>query len=61
HGWRPSRLPGLHALTVGVLDLGRALALLEARGVPFTRDGALAWIDPAHAGGFSMGLREVQP
>ena len=61
HGWRPSRLPGLHALTVGVLDLGRALALLEARGVPFTRDGAMAWIDPAHAGGFSMGLREVQP
>jgi hypothetical protein len=59
HGWRPARLPGLHALTIGVQDLGRALALLEARGVSFAREGNTAWIGPSDTGGFAMGLCEV--
>lgn len=59
HGWQPSRLPGLHALTVGVLDLGRALALLESRGVAFVHDHGTAWVGPSDTGGFAMGLREV--
>ena len=59
HGWRPARLPGLHALTIGVQDLGRALALLEARGVSYVREGTTAWIGPSDTGGFAMGLCEV--
>lgn len=59
HGYRPSRQPGLHALTVGVLDLGHATALLAARGVPFRTVDGVAWVGPAHAGGFSLGLRQV--
>jgi hypothetical protein len=59
HGWRPARLPGLHALEVGVQHLPQALALLESRGVPFTLVDGTAWIGPSVAGGFSMGLREV--
>jgi hypothetical protein len=59
HGWRPARLPGLHALEIGVQRLPQALALLESRGVPFALKDGTAWIGPSVAGGFSMGLREV--
>jgi hypothetical protein len=61
HGWRPTRRPGLHALTIGVLDLGYAMALLESRGVPCALGGATVWVGPEHAGGFSLGLLQVQP
>jgi len=59
HGWRPARLPGLHALEVGVQCLQRALTLLESRGVPLTLADSAAWIGPSVTGGFAMGLREV--
>ncbi len=61
HGRRPSRRPGLHALTVGVLELDRAEALLAARGVPFRRIDGVAWVDAEHAGGFSLGMQQVPP
>ncbi|MBC7779495.1 MAG: VOC family protein [Proteobacteria bacterium] len=59
YGYRPQRLPGLHALGVGVRDLRLALGLLAARGIPVTRSEKAVWIAPQYTGGFVLRMLQV--
>ena len=54
YGYTPAYRPGLHAVTVGVRDLSRAVDLLRTRGAAVRPDGNACWLPPAETGGFVL-------
>ena len=56
YGYQPSRLPGLHAVTIGVRDAERAAQLLKSQGVRVRLRDGYCQVPPAETGGFALRL-----